>query len=175
MVDIDEKADRKRIANLEEDESLERVELLMPKSMLDKLKQKALDKDVSRASIVREALSKWFKEQENPSELNPEAIIPDKDLDEILETCSTYYGGFEIDGESGFIETMKASEFLLKDLTPEQWDRVKEKLSIGFSGYTFKPSLEEFAEKFDVLEPTEEQRTWLSTETEEETTESEKT
>jgi len=174
MVDI-EKVETKRIANLEQDESLERVELLMPKTMLDKLKQIALDKDVSRASIVREALGKWFKEQENPSESNPEAIIPDKDLDEILETCSTYYGGFEIDGENGFIETMKANEFLLKDLTPEQWERVQEKINIGFSGYTFKPSLEEFAEKFDVLEPTEEQKEWLSTEQEAETTTSKKT
>jgi len=172
MVEIEEKVERKRIANLEEDESLERVELLMPKTMLDKLKQTALDKDVSRASIVREALNKWFKEQANPSESNPEAIISDEDLNEILDTCSTYYGGFSIDGENGFIALMEANEFKLKDLTPEQWGKVKEKINIGYSGYMIKPSLEDFAEKFDVLEPTEEQREWLSTEQEAETTES---
>jgi len=158
--------EKKRIHNLEEDEDLERVELLMPKNMVDKLKQTALDKDMSRASIVREALNKWFKEQENP-ESNPEAIIPDKDLNEILEHCTTYYGGFEIEGEDGFIETMKANDFKLSDLTPEQWEKVKDKIVIGYNGYTFKPSLEEFAEKFKDLEPSEEQYTWLSTETEE--------
>jgi len=169
-MDIEEKIEKKRIANLEEDESLERVELLMPKSMLDKLKQTALDKDMSRGAIVREALSKWFKEQENP-ESNPEAIIDDNELNKILEYCTTYYGGFEIDGENGFIELMKNSNYKLKDLTSEQWEKVKEKINIGYSGYTFKPSLEEFAEKFDVLEPSEEQSEWLSTETEEEETE----
>jgi len=178
MVGTEEKVQTKRIANLEEDESLERVELLIPKAMLDKLKQTALDKSVSRASIVREALFKWFREQANPSESNPEAVISNEDLNEILEACTTYYGGFEIDGESGFIEIMKANEFLLSDLTPEQWEKVQEKISIGFSGYTFTPSLEDFASKFDVLEPSDEQREWLSTDTSEqeaETTESKAT
>jgi len=69
---------------------------------------------------------------------------------------------------------MAEKGFKLKDLTPEQWEKVKEKLQIGFNGYFIKPSLEEFAEKFEDLEPSEEQYEWLSTE-QEETEETEET
>lgn len=179
MKTLDEKpitGERKRIANLEEGEDLEPVTLLMPTKMLDELKQTAFDKNVSRASIVREALNNWFKKQENP-ESNPEAVISDEDLNEILDHCTTYFGGFEIDGEDGFIAVMEENDYRLKDLTQAQWKRVEEKLQVGYEGYTFRPSSEEFAEKFDVLKPTKEQRKWLSTDTskedEEETEETE--
>jgi hypothetical protein len=163
----------KRIPDLDENENLVKTLIGLPEETFKRLGQEALDRGVAKATIVREAIRKHFEKTENPTELNPEAVISDKDLNEILEHCTTYYGGFEIDGEDGFIALMEANEFKLSDLTPEQWKRVKDKIAIGYNGYTFKPSLEEFAEKFEVLEPSEEQKRWLSTETEEESTETE--
>ena len=175
---IEETPKQKRIPDLDEADTLTKTIVAFPRTMLKELQHTAIDKNVSQGAILREALKRHLAELKKPIEENPEAIISDEELNEILEACTTYYGGFEVDGEKGFIETMKANEFLLSDLTPEQWIKVQEKISIGFSGYTFKPSLEEFASKFDVLEPTEEQKEWLSTDTSEqeaETTIPEKT
>jgi hypothetical protein len=144
------------------------IDIVLPAKTWKNLKKIAFEKEISRSAVIREALKDYFEKVQKQAEVNPEATIPDEDLNEILTSCTKYSGGFEIDGEDGFIETMKANKFKLKDLTPEQWKRVQEKISMGYSGYTFKPSLEEFAEKFDILEPTKEQREWLSTETEEE-------
>ncbi len=152
----------KRIPDMS-NEGLERVQVLLPKEQLDKLKKIAYKKEVSRGALIRESLRDWFAKMEKPIEANPEAKIPDKDLNAILDHCSTYFGGFEIDGENGFIEFMERNKLKLKDLTPEQWERVKEKLQIGYAGYISPPEPEEFAEKFDVLEPNKEQKKWFST------------
>jgi len=151
-----------------DDEGMLTINIVLSEKTWKNLKKVAFEKEISRSAVIREALKDYFEKVEKQAEVNPEATIPDEDLNEILASCTKYSGGFEIDGEDGFIALMEANDFKLKDLTPEQWKRVQEKISMGYSGYTFKPSLEEFAEKFDVLEPTKEQREWLSTETEEE-------
>ena len=73
---------------------------------------------------------------------------------------------------------MHVKGFKLKDLTPEQWRKVKEKLLIGHDGYWEKPSLKVFTEKFTYLEPNKKQIAWFSgipeKETEETETEEEK-
>ncbi|MEM3700701.1 MAG: CopG family transcriptional regulator [Candidatus Bathyarchaeia archaeon] len=166
-----EDLEMKKVPDLDSDESLVRVQIMLPEKWLKKLKDLAYERDVSRGSIVREALRKYFEEIEKPAEPNPEAVIPDKELDALLNECTTYYGGFEIDGEDGFIAKFSEKGWKLKDLTPEQWRKVKEKLQIGYEGYFIKPSLEEFAEKFEPLEPSEEQYAWFSTEESEETEE----
>jgi hypothetical protein len=156
---------------LDIDESLVRVQVMLPEKWLAKLKETAFEKEVSRGSLIREALRDWFKKIEESTQPNPKAKISDEDLDDILNHCSTFFGGFEIDGEDGFIATMKLNNFKLKDLTPEQWETVKEKIQLGYNGYFSPPTPEEFAEKFEVLEPSEEQLEWLSAgtaETEEE-------
>ena len=158
----------KRIPDMDTDESLERVQVMIPQKWLDKLKQTAHEKEVSRGSLIREALREWFREIEKPLGHDPEAKIIDEDLEAILDHSTSFFGGFEIDGEDGFIEAMKLNNFKLKDLTPEQWERVQEKIRIGYNGYIFPPSREEFAGKFEPLEPTEEQHAWLSYEESEE-------
>ncbi len=69
-----------------------------------------------------------------------------------------------------FFEIMKQNNIKLKDLTQAQFERVFEKLSVGYSGYWAKPSTEEWLARFEDLEPTEEQIRAL-TPTEEETEE----
>jgi hypothetical protein len=157
----------------EADDTVMKVIFTMSKATWKRLGEIALDRETSRAELVREAIRQYMEKLEKPEEQNPK--IPDRALNKILKECTKEDGGFEIDGEDGFIAKMMEKGFKLKDLTPEQWERVKEKLQIGLDGYWIKPSLEEFAEKFEDLEPSEEQYEWLSTDTTEETEESEET
>jgi len=148
------------------DDSMIKVIFTMSKATWKRLGEIALDRETSRSSLVREAIKQYLEKLELPAEQNPK--ISDRQLDKLLKECSKEGEGFEIDGEEGFIQKFNAKGWKLSDLTDIQWERVKEQIAIGYNGYWSKPSLEEFAEKFDVLEPSEEQRTWLSTETEEE-------
>lgn len=154
----------------EADETTVPVIFRMSKTTYKKLGQIALDRETSRVALVREAITEYLKKLEQPQEQNPK--IADRQLDRILKDCTKEDGGFEIDGE-GFIAQFSAKGWKLSDLTEIQWEKVKEKLQIGYDGYTFKPEPSEFAEKFAGLEPSEEQLAWLSGETEEEATESE--
>jgi hypothetical protein len=155
----------------EADDTIMKCIFSMSKATWKRLGEIALDRETSRASLVREAIKQYLEKLEKPEEQNPK--IPDRQLDKILKECTKEDGGFEIDGEEGFIQKFSAKEWKLSDLTPEQWEKVKEKLQVGYDGYWSKPEPEEFAEKFSELEPSEEQTAWLSGETEEETTESE--
>ena len=157
------KVENGKTENLEDAEEDVEVIFRMPKAQYKKLGLIALNRETSRAQIIRDALDKHLETLSKPEEQKP--IIPDRQLSKILRECSAE-GGFEIDGEDGFIAKMHEKGFKLKDLTPEQWRKVQEKLEIGYAGYFLKPEPEEFAEKFEVLEPNEEQREWLSTETE---------
>jgi len=144
--------------------------------MLKKLKELAFAREVSRGSIIREALRKYFEEQEQPSQVvkpNPKAKVNDKTLDAILKECSAFFGGFEIDNEDGFIEVMKDNNIKLKDLTDEQFKRILDKLKLGYKGYFTPPSPEEWLAKFEELEPTEEQSEQLAQFVSEKTEESE--
>jgi hypothetical protein len=167
--------DSEKVPTVEEaDDTVMKVIFTMSKATWKRLGEIALDRETSRAELVREAIKQYMEKLEKPEEQNPK--IPDRALNKILKECTKEDGGFEIDGEDGFIAKMMEKGFKLKDLTPEQWEKVKEKLQIGLDGYWIKPSLEEFAEKFEDLEPSEEQYEWLSTDTtEEETEESEET
>ena len=156
--------ERKTIPDLDINENLVRAQVMLPEKWLTKLRETAFEKEVSRGSLIREALRDYFKKTEKPTEPNLEAKINDEDLDAIVNHCSTFFGGFNIDGEDGFIETMKLNNLKLKDLTPEQWERIKEKIQLGYSGYFSPPTPENFAKKFEVLEPSEEQHEWLSSE-----------
>jgi len=153
------------------DDTVMRVIFSMSKATWKRLGEIALDRETSRASLVREAIKQYMEKLEQPQEQNPK--IPDRQLDKILKECTKEDGGFEIDGEEGFIAKFGAKGWKLSDLTPEQWEKVKEKLQIGYDGYTFKPEPNEFTEKFSELSPSEEQTAWLSGETEEAVTESE--
>jgi uncharacterized protein (UPF0335 family) len=81
----------------------------------------ALQRETSRSDLVREAIKQYIEKLEKPEEQNPK--IPDRALNKILKECTKEDGGFEIDGEDGFIAKMMEKGFKLKDLTPEQWER----------------------------------------------------
>jgi len=139
----------------------------LPRKDLKELGHKAINEGISRGEAIRRAVKEYI-EKGNPKI----SKISDKEIDAILEECTKEDGGFEIDGEEGFIAKFGAKGWKLSDLTPEQWEKVKEKLQIGYDGYWSKPELEEFAEKFSELSPSEEMTAWLSGETEEATAES---
>jgi hypothetical protein len=142
----------------------------LPRKDLKELGHKAINEGISRGEAIRKAVKEYIGKG------NPKiAKINDKEINEILEDCTKEDGNFEIDGEAGFIQKFGAKEWKLSDLTPEQWEKVSEKLEIGYNGYWSKPEPSEFAEKFAELEPSEEQTAWLSGETEAEITESKTT
>jgi len=155
----------KKPINLDESDSI-KVLLTVPKDLYKKLGHIAVERETSKAELIREGIKKQIEDYNKPEE--QEIIIPDRKLDKLLKECSPDEDSFEIEGEDGFISKFKTKGWRLSDLTPTQWERVKEKIQIGYAGYFFKPEPEEFAEKFEVLEPSEEQYEWLSTETGEE-------
>lgn len=154
---LEDKPKAKRFIDLDDDDYVSTI-FKIPKGLYKDLGHYAVEHGTSKAEVMRTAIKEFF-EKDNPKPSTQK--ISDIELSKILKHC-TKDEGFEIDGEDGFIEQMKAKAFKLKDLTPEQWEKVKEKLEIGYQGYWSKPELEEFAEKFVELEPTEEQKTWLS-------------
>lgn len=164
--------DQSDIADLEEEDTTTvPIIFRMPKKTYKNLGQIALNRETSRVALVREAIKEYLKKLQGPEEQNPK--ISDRQLDRVLKECSKEDGGFEIDGEDGFVTAMETKGFKLEDLTPQQWKRVKESLQVGYEGYWSKPSLEEFGAKFESLKPTEKQREWLSGETTDEEEDSE--
>lgn len=163
--ELEEEVKRKPI-DLDQDRHIVVTTVKFPRNILKQLGHIAVDEGVSRGEIIRRAVKEYLRNRKEEQET--ESKIPDKELDKLLKQCSPDEDSFEIEGEDGFIERFKAKGWKLKDLTPEQWEKVKEKIEIGYRGYFFAPELEEFAEKFKSLEPSEEQYEWLSTAEEEE-------
>lgn len=140
----------------EADDTTVPVIFRMSKTTYKKLGQIALDRETSRVQLVREAISEYLKKLEQPAEQNPK--IPDRKINRILDECTKDDGeGFEIDGEDGFIAKMTEKRLKLKDLTPQQFERVLEKLEVGYAGYWSSPDVDEWVERFEPLEPTDEQ------------------
>lgn len=163
----------KKIPDLDIDDTLTKANFYMPKTWYKRLGEIALQREVSRATLVREALREWFKKQETPIESNSNPKISNEDLNAIFRHCTTFFGGFNIDGD-GFIQTMLQNDFKLKDLTQDQWKTVLKNLAIGYQGYFDTPTPEQWLSKFEPLEPTEQQLEDLlpekpETETEQET------
>jgi hypothetical protein len=164
VIEDPEMVPTKRIADLDSDDTLKLI-FMIPRKTYKELGKIAFDKEVSKASIVRDAVREYLRKSETPPhplETNSGVKISDENLNTILDHCTTYYGGFEIDGEDGFVQVMKRNNNKLEDLTPEQWKRVQEKLEIGYAGYFSPPEPKEFAERFKDLKPTPEQFKWLS-------------
>jgi Ribbon-helix-helix protein, copG family. len=146
---------RRHIADLDKDEDLKPAQFLIPESLYKKLAKIALEKDRSRGSLVREAIKFYLKTIEKPE---AEAEVDDKVLDKILNACTDYFGGFEIDDEDGFIEAVKNKKTNVNDLTPNQREKVQANLRMGLKGYFLKPDEEEWLAKFEDLKPDED---WL--------------
>jgi hypothetical protein len=173
------KGGRKELMPLDEgDDEIIQVSLYMPRWLHRALKRTSAIKDRTASSIVREALEKELRSLESepyPPVMPPlkfgkkEALekiegleIDDSALKQVLDHCTSFFGGFEIDGEGGFIHVFDSQGWKLKDLTSEQWEAVLNKLQIGFNGYDELPSEEGWLAKFEGLEPSEEQLKDLS-------------
>lgn len=153
----------KRIPDLDSEDTMIRGQIMMPKTWYKRLAEIGLEKEVSRGALVREALRDWFKKHENTVESNPDAEITDTDLQTIIEHCTGFFGGFNIDGD-GFIAIMLENDFKIKDLTQDQWENLLGYIVLGYQGYFEPPTQEEWLAKFEPLEPTEQQLKELSLE-----------
>jgi len=157
-VKVESKPQTKRIPDLDQDEEMVQSLVLIPEKYMKKLNGLALVKEASKGAIVREALKDYFDKQDRVIETPKGAKVSDQVLDDILRECTTYWGNFEVEGDKGFIATAKERGIKLKDLTEGQFEKVAEKLEVGYEGYAFKPSIDEFIGKLSELEPTEEQK-----------------
>ena len=150
--------DSEKVPTIEEaDDTVMKVIFTMSKTAWKRLGEIALNRETSRAELVREAIKQYVEKLEKPEEQNPK--IPDRKINRILDECTKDDGeGFEIDGEDGFIAKMTEKRLKLKDLTPQQFERVLEKLEVGYAGYWSSPDVDEWVERFEPsLEPTDEQ------------------
>jgi len=131
------------------------LQIKVPNKDRNELREEAFRKKVSQSSIMRRVLKDHFiDEKQRRKELGVK-------LEAILDSCVGWFGGFEIDGEAGFVEKMYAEGLMLNDLTDVQWERVKEHLQIGYNGYGGSVSDYIFNGKFLKLNPSEKQRAWF--------------
>ena len=157
-----EDLEKRRIPDLEEDEELKRVQVMLPEKILKRLKKMAFEKEVSRGSIIREAIKEYLRKREKPLEENPEAKIPNSKLQDLIDECRTFWGGFETVGEEGFFEKFREKGWKFKDLTDEQFIILCHYLKIGYQGFFMIPEVEDFVDCIRELEATEEQCKLLS-------------
>ena len=151
----------KRVADLDVDEEMVQTQVLLPEKVFKKLNGLAVVKESSKGAIVREALRDYFEKQERIVETPKGAKVSDRVLNDVLKECRTYWGNFEIEGKDGFIALAKERGIKLRDLTEEQFERVADRLVVGYKGYAEKPTIDEFVGKLSELEPTEEQKDLL--------------
>jgi hypothetical protein len=153
----------------ESDDELIRVAMNLPRWLHRALKRTSAIIDESASSIVRRALEKELRRLESLKQISPimpplkvgkkeEALeeiesprIDDGDLKRVLDSCSTFFGGFELDGEDGFVNVFGSLGWKLKDLTSEQRDIVIEKIVAGWKGYDEPLSEEDWLAKFEPL------------------------
>ena len=151
----------KRIPDLDVDEEMVQAQVLVPRKYMKKLGGLALIKETSKGAVVRDALRKYFDEQDKIIETPESSMVSNKVLKDLLRGCTTYWGNFEVEGDEGFIALCKEKGVKLKDLTDAQFGVVADKLRIGYNGYVLRPSVDEYIGKLSILEPTEEQKDLL--------------
>jgi len=132
-----------------------------PENLHTKLVDEAFKRKMSRASIVREALSEHFAETES-SEVSED----DEKIFTLLEQCRGFFGGFNIsDEDEGFIDRIKKA-----DLTGEVWTEKLLKIfaqhfEIGYKGYWSPPNRDELLNVcMDAMKLDEDQREFLTKE-----------
>jgi hypothetical protein len=154
----------------EGDDEIIQIGVYVPKWLHKSLKRMSAIKERTASSIVREALEKELRLLESqpqiPAVMPPlkfgvkkdglekiETVISDADLVKVLDHCTSFFGGFEIDGEGGFVNVFRSFDWKLRSLNSDQWAVVLGKIQIGFNGYEDKPSEEDWLAKFTELEP----------------------
>jgi hypothetical protein len=150
---------QKRIHDLDAEDELIKTLINFSKSTLKEISQVAVEKGISKGALIREAVKEYLEKLKKPSKGNPEAIISDVELTELLESCRTYWGGFKTTEEDGFFAKFDAEGWKLEDLTDKQFYDVVECLKMGYEGFVSKPS--DFLDWVKELKPTKEQLKFL--------------
>lgn len=155
-LDVAKERKIKRV-NLDEEDSLTETIFAIPKSDLKKLSHESTEKEISKGAIVRKLIKEHLLKEEKPAQPNPEAIISDEKLEELLNFCTTYQGGFQTTGDNGFFMQFAAREWKFSDLTDSQFLAVCNYLKTGYDGFFSPPSIEEFIGWIEEIEPSKEQ------------------
>ena len=151
----------KKIPDLDRGEGMVQTTVLLPQKYFKKLGELAEQKETSKGALVRTALKNLFDAEDKIINPPKTAKVSETDLKELLIECSTLLGGFEIEDEEGFIALAKEEGIKLEDLTDAQFERVVDKLAIGYEGYADQPTVDEMIERLSELEPTEKQKDLL--------------
>ena len=151
----------KRVFDLDIDENMIQTQVLLPEKYQKKLGALSLLKEKSKGALVREALRDFFEAEERRTETPKGFKVSDLVLNDILKQSSTFWGNQLVDGENGYIVLAKQHGIKFSDLSDTQFERVAEKLVIGYKGYAFPPTIDEFIGKFSELELTDKQKDFL--------------
>ena len=155
------------------DNTIVKVLCPMSKATWRKISELAIKRETSKAGIIREAVKRYVVELEAEQTL---IKVSDRKLDLILKenTVESTQGFFSSTPPKfnieGFIDAMEDKGFRLKDLSPDQWRKVKTQINMGHFPKLKdgRADFEGLAEMFKDLEPSKEQYEWLSTDTSEE-------
>lgn len=93
-------------------------------------------------------------EKEQPPETKPTEELPEEitdeqraRIDQLLDDCVTFFDGFEIEGDNGFIIRVQERDLTGPIWTSEMLDSFAEKLSIAYDGYASKPDADELVKR----------------------------
>lgn len=154
--DVTQERKLKRI-NLDAEDSLTETYFTLSKSDLKKLSVEATEKEISKGAIIRKLIKEHLAKEEKQTQPNLETIIPDKELEKLLNSCTAFQGGFQTTGDEGFFTQFRNREWKLSDLTDNQFIVLCNYLRVGYNGFYSQPSIEEFIGWVEDTEPSDEQ------------------
>lgn len=147
----------------EENDELVSTLIQFPKKTLEKLGHLSVDKHLSKAAIVREAVNQYLNGKLKPKNTESNPKITDEELQKLIETSKTFWGTLATTGNNSvfanFQKHFKAKKF--SDLTDSQWIWLCANLIQAYEGFTEKPTIPEFMSWVKECEPTEEQEYML--------------
>lgn len=156
LLDVTQKRKLKRI-NLDKQDTLTVTEFSISKTDLKKLDHESVEKEISKGAIIRKLIREHLAKEEKPTQPNPETTILDEEIEELLNFCTAFQGGFQTTGDKGFFMQFTNREWKLSDLTDNQFIVVCNYLKIGYEGFWSAPTQEEYIAWIENITPTKEQ------------------
>jgi len=95
--------------DLEEADKKTRVLMNIPDSIYQKIKDEAHERDISRASVVREALREYFAGLENVEKRNPNKTDEIEKIKGLIDESTDWFGRFDLDH---FLENAQEQELV---------------------------------------------------------------
>jgi len=146
-----------------DNDHLVQTTIILSEDVLKELSMVAVEKGVSKASIIRDLLKDYLSEISEAKNKNLiENPIDDKELQELLDNSKTDWGDVATTGNNGIFENFAKNKWKFSNLNTEQFSIVCQYLKAGYEHFFDKPSVETFISYTKTLEPTDEQNELLS-------------